>query len=305
MKKLSNDIISISISDLGAELRSLRKGDREYLWQGDEEFWRFRSPVLFPIVGSLWNGTYRTHGEIYTMKQHGFARDMNFLLIRESDSEIEYELKTWQATLSTYPFYFRLSVIYSIHDNVVDVEWKVVNAGADEMSFQIGAHPAFHFPLLSNEVIAAGTAAMKERLALDKERGYLLFDTDAEKLTTSVIAEKGCIDKEATKELDLTEGYLPIDTDTFNNDALIFEDGQVQSVTLCNQEKVPYITLKFDAPLVGLWSPSGKNAPFMCIEPWYGRADSVGFTGYFEDRKWIQHIKSGQQFRFKYQIIVE
>lgn len=305
MKELHNDIISISVNDRGAELHSLRKAGREYLWQGDAEYWNRRSPILFPIVGSLWNSRFCTHGETFTMGQHGFARDLDFRLVAESDTELEYGLNSSHATLSVYPFPFHLTVLYRIHGNTVDVEWKVLNTGADTISFQIGAHPAFHYPLLPNNIINAGTQAMKSQLNESKERGYFLFDAKTDTLESSVIADKGCINPEKKKLLELTDGYLPIDTDTFNDDALIFENGQVQAVTLCNQDKQPYITLKFDAPCVGLWSPAGKNAPFVCIEPWYGRADDVEFAGYFEDRKWMQHLMTGQVFKSKYSITVE
>ena len=54
MTILSNDILTVEVSAHGAELQSIRKGDVEYLWQGDPAFWGRRSPVLFPIVGSVW-----------------------------------------------------------------------------------------------------------------------------------------------------------------------------------------------------------------------------------------------------------
>jgi galactose mutarotase-like enzyme len=305
MKELRNNIISISVDSKGAELQSLRKAGREYLWQGDAEYWNRRSPILFPIVGSLWNNRFRTHGEVFSMGQHGFARDMNFHLAAESDTELEYELNSSHATQYKFPFSFQLTVLYRIRENVVDVEWKVLNTGIDDISFQIGAHPAFHYPLLSNSIINSGIQAMKSRLNDDNRRGYFLFDAKTDRLKSAVITKKGCIDPKKEKIIELDEGYMAIDTDTFNDDALIFEDGQVQAVTLCNQEKEPYITLKFDAPCVGLWSPAGKNAPFVCIEPWYGRADDVEYMGYFEDRKWMQTLKTGQVFKSKYHIIIE
>lgn len=305
MVTLSNDKLSIAVKEHGAELASIRKGEREYLWQAYPEYWKRHSPVLFPIVGSLWNGNYYSHGETFQLGQHGFARDMDFRLVSQSETEVWYELASSAETKRLYPYDFLLTIGYRLHDNVVDVVWKVKNTGVEKMSFQIGAHPAFYWPLLSDETIAEGVAAMDARLAEDSNRGFFLFEPKADKVTSSLIMEKGCVGADVSKEVELEDGYLAIDTDTFNIDTLILENGQVEAVTLCDKDKNPYLTLKFDAPLVGLWSPPGKNAPFVCIEPWYGRTDDVGYNGYYEDRKWIQHLDMGREFVSTYQIVIE
>ena len=60
MKSISNGIIKIGVKEHGAELASICSNGREYLWQADEMFWKRHSPVLFPIVGAVWNGEYRS-----------------------------------------------------------------------------------------------------------------------------------------------------------------------------------------------------------------------------------------------------
>ena len=95
---------------------------------------------------------------------------------------------------------------------------------------------------------------------------------------------------------------LPIDTSSFDRDAFIIEDSQVGKVTLHRQDGTPWLALSFDAPLVGLWSPPGKNAPFVCIEPWYGRCDRVGFDGQFVDRDWVNVLSPGDTFHGEYSI---
>ena len=57
METLSNSILTVQIAEHGAELQSIKKDGKEYLWQGDAKFWGRRSPVLFPIVGRVWNKT--------------------------------------------------------------------------------------------------------------------------------------------------------------------------------------------------------------------------------------------------------
>ena len=81
MKTLSNSELTIKVSPHGAELCSILRDGKEYLWQADPAFWKRHSPVLFPIVGSVWENEYRHEGVSYALTQHGFARDMDFELI--------------------------------------------------------------------------------------------------------------------------------------------------------------------------------------------------------------------------------
>lgn len=304
MKTICNNKIEISVKEHGAELASIRHEGREYLWQADEAFWKRHSPVLFPIVGAVWNGKFRSHGIAYKMGQHGFARDMDFSLIAHSDNELRYELVSNEETLKKYPYPFRLEIGYRLMDNKVRVMWHVENKGSETMAFQIGAHPAFFWPLLDNDVIEGGVAAMEKPLTATDNRGFFKIESTAKSMPISVITEGGCVGRESEICLD-EDGYLPLDINTFNNDALIFENSQVTKVTLCDNDRKPYLSLEFTSPLVGLWSPPKKRAPFVCIEPWYGRTDAVGFSGSYEEKAWMQTLAPGGCFDAYYDIIIE
>lgn len=294
MKTLDNGIISVSVKEHGAELSSIKCNGREYLWQADPAFWKRHSPVLFPIVGSVWDGEYRVNGNVYSLGQHGFARDMDFKLLSESIDSVFYVLESTEETLAKYPYPFRLEIGYKIYGKSVDVIWRVINPTQEELHFQIGAHPAFYWPQADDET-----------LKNTSDRGYFRFDTN-KTLTKSVITEKGCVDPKASAEVELSEdGILKIDTTTFDHDALVIEHDQIHAVTLMDNDKNPYLTVKFAAPLVGLWSPPKKNAPFVCIEPWYGRCDRVNYTGEYKDKDWIQVLKAGQTFESVYTITIE
>lgn len=306
MKTLDNVKISICVKEHGAELASLKCGGREYLWQADEKYWKRHSPVLFPIVGSVWNGEYRSGGEVYKMGQHGFARDMDFTLLSEGTDEVFFVLESSEETLKKYPYPFRLEIGYKLINNKVEVIWKVKNIGERQMSFQIGAHPAFYWPMLSDEAINAGVEAQEKLLAEHGKRGYFAFEgLKADELYTSIITKAGCIgDEKAAVALDENK-MLPLTTDTFAKDALVLENNQVNAVTLCSQDRKPYLTLRFSSPLVGLWSSPGKNAPFVCIEPWYGRADKADYTGTYEEKDWTQVLQPDEVFEVSYTIEVE
>ena len=63
---LNNGRLSIAVSAHGAELCSLKMGQKEYLWQADPAYWKRHSPVLFPIVGSVWENRYRVDGKEFS-----------------------------------------------------------------------------------------------------------------------------------------------------------------------------------------------------------------------------------------------
>lgn len=286
MKTLSNSQMAIKVSPHGAELCSIFCNGKEYLWQADPAYWKRHSPVLFPIVGSVWENEYKVEGKSYNLTQHGFARDMDFELISESENDIYYRLTDNEETRKKYPFPFCLEIGYRIEGKGIEVIWIVKNTGNKELYFQIGAHPAFYYPGYEADTT---------------ERGFFGFDRTAD-LNYILIAEKGCADPTKKYPLELKDGLLPLDIHTFDKDALILEDSQVKEVTLYNKEKKPYLSLTFDAPLVGLWSPPAKNAPFVCIEPWFGRGDRAYYNGEYKDKDWMQHLLPGEVFKGGYTI---
>ena len=286
MENLSDGTLSVRVSEHGAELCSIVKDGTEYLWQADPAYWKRHSPVLFPIVGSLWNGVFRYKGKEYAMGQHGFARDMDFTLVEKSDREVWFRLGSDKDTLARYPFPFVLESGYRLQGGKVHVMWRVHNPGEETMYYQIGAHPAFYFPDFMPET---------------SDRGWFHFGGKTG-LEYILVKEKGCADPDSRYALEMDGEYLRLDTHTFDKDALIIDNSQVGKVTLCRQDRTPWLSLTFDAPLVGLWSPPGKNAPFVCIEPWYGRCDRVGYTGEFSAKDWINRLEAGEEFNSVYTI---
>ena len=298
MKHLTNGIIDITVDEHGAELHSIRKNDVEYLWKGDPTYWGRHSPVLFPIVGSLWNKKMHVDDRIYQMGQHGFARDMDFMLVSQTETSITYRLVSDGDTHDKYPWEFQLDITYRLEGQQVLVIWEVQNTSAREMYFQIGAHPAFNYPDFETG---------------SELKGWFTFGKGGkkpEKLDYILIGEKGCADigKHYPMPLEKTElsglggSAMPLGLHSFDKDALILEDSQVDTVTLHRPDGSPWLKLQFDAPLVGLWSPAGKDAPFVCIEPWYGRCDRVGYVGEFKDRDHVFHLAPDQVFRSQYSI---
>ena len=373
MKTLKNTALTLNISLHGAELTSIRDSfGREFLWQADPAFWKRHSPVLFPIVGSLWDKHFRVNGREYEMGQHGFARDMDFRLVSEREDEMWFELKSSPETLAKYPYKFTLRIGYRLEANKIHVMWEVSGDDSQTMWFQIGAHPAFYLPrfvyggsaacasdssrhsdpesgapnLAASSASGSGAAgsgadsdfgfsvsgldagscdsgldsaigsASSSGAGADSDFGragrgcFRLYGRGAEGVVPLEsfryikVSEKQCTDISDVQELDTPGGVMPLDDHTFDIGAYIIGDSQVCRVDLVSTTGLRCVSLEFDTPLVGLWAPSAKDVPFVCIEPWYGRCDRVGFTGEFSERDCVNSLSPGQVFRASYTITV-
>jgi galactose mutarotase-like enzyme len=278
---LSKSGFTAVINHKGAELISL-KDDRgtEYIWDGNPEFWGKHSPVLFPIVGTLKNNTYRYNNQDYQLSRHGFARDMDFEIANRNDHEVTFSLQSTVETLKAYPFAFELQIIYTLTENGLVIGYRVWNKNEMPMPFSIGAHPAF---ALSGNF---------DNYALEFEKNETL---QYHLLQNDLISHQ-------TVLLGLTQGKLRLDYKLFENDALVFKKLKSQSLTLTKNDK-PVLTVDFEGfPNLGIWTKPG--APFLCIEPWFGYADTLQSTGNLFEKEAIQILEPHGNFETKFRILM-
>ena len=115
---LQNDILKITVADHGAELKSITgiSDGTEYLHDGNPQYWKYTSPVLFPFVGKVVNNKYRAEGKEYELPQHGFARTSEFTCIREAKDEVAFRLEWSEETLKLYPYKFSLEIAYILRE---------------------------------------------------------------------------------------------------------------------------------------------------------------------------------------------
>lgn len=289
---LENEKLKVRINYHGAELRSIYGKEKklEYLWNADAKFWNRSSPVLFPFVGSLKNKKYMHEGKEYTMGQHGFARDMKFELISRNENEIWFSVNDTEETYAKYPFHFCLEIGYRLEGSTLKVMWKVKNRNDREMHFSIGAHPAFFCP------VHEGDKQTDYFIGLKNKDG-----NNVESFVNKLLADAG-LTSAKTEAREYKDGLIPISEDLFDIDTLIIENDQVKRVALLDSKKEEYVAVSFNAPIVGIWSPPRKNAPFVCLEPWYGRCDFECFEGELKDREYGNTIGVGEVFEASYKI---
>ncbi|MDY0193936.1 MAG: aldose 1-epimerase family protein [Aliarcobacter butzleri] len=279
--EIKNSFIKAQIKSFGAELNSLKKCDEnfEYIWQANSKYWARHSPVLFPIVGRLKEDSYFYKNKKYSLSQHGFARDKEFEIVQNEADFIEFRLKSDEKSLEFYPFFFELNICYKLDKNSLIVSYKVKNKSDEKMYFSIGAHPAFNTQV--GDFLEFENIKTTKRYFLD---------------------EKGLIYK--NQDLNLENSKLYLDKDLFKEDALVFDDSNIKQITLKNIENRSRVKVKFDNfPYLGIWSKP-NDAPFVCIEPWFGVADEENANQKIEDKKGILSLEKEEEFFCFYTIEV-
>ena len=285
---LKNSALTITVSDYGAELKSLTGADgTEYLHDGNPKWWKYTSPVLFPIVGKVNGGKYRAEGQTYELPQHGFARVTDFKCVRESKDEIVFRLNWSDETLKVYPYKFSLEISYIIKNNTVAVVWLVKNLDDKAIYFSIGAHPALKCPIVDGE---------------NFDDCYLKFNV-AEHSARLPLTAAGLLSRDRVPTI--SGDKLNLNYELFKGDALVFDDLKSDAITICSTKSSKKITLQAKGfPFWGIWTPSQGGAPFLCIEPWHGHADFEDFSGDITQKDGINKLEVGQSFGTNYTFII-
>jgi galactose mutarotase-like enzyme len=269
---ISNSQLTATINTLGAELISLVKNSKNYIWQVDEKYWNKTSPILFPIVGRLKNDSYSFNGKTYQLPRHGFARNMEFTFDKKSDSQVIFELNETDETKAIYPFSFKLLMAYTLMDNELVIEYFVRNQSDEVLPFSVGAHPAF---------------AISENF----ENYSLQFNAE-DTFETHHLENESFIGK--TTLVDAKNNTINLNYALFEKDALVFKQLNSNEVTLKYNDKA-ILKVNYDHfPYLGIWTK--QNAPFLCIEPWCGLADAINHNGNLEEKEGMNHLPAGEDF---------
>jgi len=249
---IENEYLTAQIDDMGAQLHSLTaKNDGfEYLWQGNPDIWYGQAPVLFPVIGQLYEDKFRYDGAEYPLAKHGFARKMPFEAADVEGARAVFILRSNEETLKMFPFAFELEVCFELVGRAIKVTHTVTNLDDKKMYFSLGAHPGFNCEI--------GDYLEFE----ESEEGAQVEKIDKENI---IIGTKFDVELEEGRRLRLTP-------ELFAEDALIFSDLNSNVVTLKSDNNDRSVRFDFgDAPFLGIWAK--PNAPYVCIEPWYGVND--------------------------------
>lgn len=288
MHQIENEFLRVRAREFGAELTSIydKKNKIEFLWNADEKFWGWHAPVLFPVVGRCLNDEIIIDGQKYPMEKHGFARKSNFKLLELSEQKMVFSLTHSEDTFKHYPFQFEFLIGYRLKENELQVSYEVINEDNKTIWFQLGGHPAFAVPFN----------------ATDKYEDYYLEFGKEENSSRHFIDENGFFN--GISEPVLTHSnIIPLRKDLFKSDALIFKDLKSRTVTIKGKNHTHYLKLDFHGfNYLGLWAK--ENAPYVCIEPWLGCADTTGNAKEFSQREGVVMLEPGEEYNPSYFITV-
>jgi galactose mutarotase-like enzyme len=270
--------LTVTVSDKGAELQSVVDAQgRDWLWDGDERWWKGRAPILFPMVG-VPNGGGRFGGVLYPLPKHGFARDHVFALIAHADDAVTYRLEDSDASRAGYPFAFNLDVTHRLEGTTLTTTVVATNRGDEPMPAGFGFHPAVRWPLPGT-----GAASRTDHI--------IRFDAP-EPEPLRLIAPDGLI-APGPRETPVRDTEIHLHDGLFDQDALVW-DRPVSRGLYFGVPGQPGVRADWPGmPMLGIWTKPG-GAGFLCIEPWHSHADEEGFIGEFADKPGVVTLDAGE-----------
>ena len=282
---ISNGSLTASIDTMGAQLMSLRKGESEYLWQGDSNWWPRRAPILFPIVGVLKDGEAESAEGAISLARHGLARLNQFEVVEQSASSVTLKLQSTEETRKSYPYDFELKLIFSVAGDTLTQTYEVTNPANVVLPFTLGAHPAFNIPIPGVKTTAL-------------DQYHLLFTRSWTSYGPS-ITDEGLCDYTTPQRLIVDSDMLPLSWDLIDREKTItLEDVPDRRITLAANAEASSethgIQIDFEGfDYLGIWS-AAPGCPFVALEPWCGIADTVDTDGIFEHKPGIMFLEPAQ-----------
>ena len=280
------DFIALNYSDVqaiiafkGAELISLKRTEKDsVLWAKDDYYWNRTAPNLFPIVGRLLHDTFEVDGKEFNMMQHGFARDVDFALEEKTSNAVVFKLVWNESSVEMYPFKFELYIRYVLNEKGIDIVYTVCNIDEKEIGFSIGGHPGFQ---------------LNDSLDNYKLKFSNPFTTLQHHLEASYF-------NGITSDF-VCDGELVLSNELFVNDAIVFKNPPFEWVSLEHQKQGSLVTVTTEnLDAIGFWTK--KNAPFFCIEPWWGWADEHNHSGKLNEKSGLHWLQPKQSKTFSYSI---
>ncbi|MBV6623433.1 MAG: aldose epimerase [Rivularia sp. (in: Bacteria)] len=200
------------------------------------------NPILFPICGNLPDDTYTINGKQFTLKQHGFARNLPWQVGEEvtvDNVSLKLMLSSNEETSSVYPFDFQVSFTYQLHGNTLTILQEFKNQSSEAMPFSVGFHPYF----------------------LTHDKSQLEFDIPSQEFQ-----------KKGSQEVHPFNGSFDFSQDEID---IAFTKLSAKSTSVTDKSRNLKLTLEYDDNFSTLvfWTVKGKD--FYCLEPWSGPRNAI------------------------------
>ncbi|HPS67584.1 MAG TPA: aldose 1-epimerase family protein [Holophaga sp.] len=282
---IQNLFLRADIKAQGAELCSLRTlGGLDLLWDGNPSVWPRHSPHLFPVIGRLKDDTLHHQGRAYPMSAHGFARGMAFRMVRLTREDCTLVLKDDERTRAMYPFPFELRINLAVEGPALRVVYELINPGKEPLPADLGAHPAFRWPLVPG---------------VPKEDHRIKFEVPEAAPIRRQVA--GLLDPDP-RPTPVEDRTLRLRDELFQDDVLIFDQLRSRRARY-DAPGTPVLEFRWEGfEQLGIWTKPG--AGFICIEPWRGLPSPPDFDGEFAGKPGILVIPPGGRRCFRYTVTV-
>ena len=286
--KISSNLLTVTVSELGAELRSIKDAEgTEYLWQGDSTYWSDRAPNIFPYVARLTNGSYYIDGKLYKMPPHGFALSERFDVVSNKENEIIFELTDSEKTYQMYPRRFSLKIKYRVEGATLQIVFSITNRDERTMYYGIGGHPGFNVPIDGNEVF---------------EDYFLSFDEPCEPLRIGFTPQ--CYLNGEKTPFVLEDGKIKLSHDIFSDDAIVLTNIP-HKVTLGSVNGNRSVTVTYPKMnYLGIWHRPNTDAPYVCIEPWSSLPSTQDIIAVLEEQKDLMALEPNTTEDYPFEITV-
>ena len=273
--EIVSERLSAAINPVGAELTHLRDASgRELMTDADPAFWTGHAPILFPVIGCVNNEVVHIDGVERAMPKHGFARHAPFTVVGQDEHRAVFRLAESSETRAAWPFRFVLEFAFEISGATLSIEARIGNPGDTAFPASFGFHPAFAWPL------PFGRTRADHRI---------VFDAD-EPAPLRRLTSDGLIAPEP-RPSPVAGRTLPLADHLFTDDALIWDQLASRGLTYGATDG-PQLRIEFpDTPMLGVWTKPG--AGFICVEPWHGIADPVGYAGEMADKPGVFEVPPG------------
>ncbi len=278
--KAENQNFSLAVKEMGAELNSLKskKTGIEYIWYGDESIWYGQSPILFPIIGRLLNDKYTLNSKEYSMEKHGIVRKKPFKLVESNATSLTFIQTDDEKSIEAYPYLFELKVIFQLTENGLKVTHKITNNNDEKMFYSFGAHPGFNCEI----------------------GDYLEFSDDTKLVTERIDHESILIEETFPVEMDGNK--VTLTPNIFNDDALILSNFKSKNIKIKSNNHNRVISFDFDSPFLGIWAK--PNAPYVCLEPWWGVNDNYDKKSDFSQKRGIMSLAPFESREFTWKVSI-
>lgn len=283
---ISNEFLTVTIDSRGAELVSIKTPDgAERLWTADPSVWNYHAPILFPWSGRMNNTSFTCNGKKYNANAHGFMRETEHKLIRQTEGDddnlisVTFRKKSDDATQNLFPYNFAFEQTYSLDGAKLTHAVRITNTGDTTMPFGLGYHPGFICPFSEKKVAADYS---------------VIFDSSQ---TPHLVLMEGGHPIGKTDEFMRDSDTIKLSNTTFENDSLCLTNLTAQTLTL--QEEGSKNRIEFDIegfPFVLLWSAPTETLRFVCIEPWHTIPDFVDAPTEWSEKKNLLQLPAGDTF---------